>query len=103
MSGNDISEVDVYGYDVAYPKELTERMNAFLEEHLYQGMELEEKAKLQEEMCVCAERTNGNRAVDIMLHIEDQDMEMLRGGNYMINLSCVYSFLSRRKKKFLIK
>ena len=77
----EIPEVYVYGYDVAYPKELVERMDAFLEEHLYQGLEPEEKAKLQEKMSVCAERTDGNRAVDIMLLMEDRDREMLRGGN----------------------
>ena len=66
---------------MAYPKELAERMDAIFEEYLYQGMEAEEKTKLQEELSVCAERTDGNRAVDIILQIEDQDREMLRGGN----------------------
>ncbi len=53
----DITEVHVYGYDVAYPKELAERMDAIYEEYLYQGMKPEEKAKL------------------------DRDKEVLRAGN----------------------
>ena len=51
----EIPEVYVYGYDVAYPKELEERMDSFFKEHLYQGMAPEEKAKLQEEMSVSEE------------------------------------------------
>ena len=79
----ELGSPDVYvcGYDLAYPKELAERMDAIFEEYLYQGMEAEEKTKLQEKLSVCAERTDGNRAVDIMLQIEDRDREMLRGGN----------------------
>jgi len=77
----EMPEVYVYGYDVAYPKEAAERIDAIFEEYLYQGMEAEEKAKLQEELSVCAECTDGNRAVDIILQIEDRDREMLRGGN----------------------
>ena len=77
----DIPEVYVYGYDVAYPKELAERMDAFLEEHLYQGMAPEEKAKLQEEMSISEEGKIQNRAVTYMLQMEDRDREMLRSGN----------------------
>ena len=77
----EIPEVYVYGYDVAYPKELAERMDAFLEEHLYQGMAPEEKAKLQEEMSVAEESKTKNKVVNYMLQMEDRDREMLRGGN----------------------
>jgi len=76
----EIPEVYVYGYDVAYPKEMAEKMDAFMEVHLYQGMTPEEKAKLREEMSVTEEK-NGNRAVNYMLQIEDRDREMLRAGN----------------------
>lgn len=77
----EIPEVYVYGYDVAYPKGVAERMDAFLEEHLYQGMAPEEKVKLQEEMSVSEERKSGNRAVNYMIQMEDRDREMLRSGN----------------------
>ena len=69
------------GYDLAYPKELAERMNAFLEKYLYQGLEPEEKAKLQEKMTVSTENKNENRAVEYMLQMEDRNREMLRAGN----------------------
>ena len=80
----EMPEVYVYGYDVAYPKELAERIDAFLEKHLYQGMAPEEKAKLQEEMSVTEESKNRNRAVTYMLQMEERDREMLRvGSKYM--------------------
>jgi len=59
---------------------MAEKMDAFMEVHLYQGMTPEEKAKLREEMSVTEEK-NGNRAVNYMLQIEDRDREMLRAGN----------------------
>lgn len=71
----------MYGYDVAYPKELAERMDAIFEEYLYRGMESEEKAKLQEGMSVAEESKIHNRAVNYMLQLEDRDREMLRAGN----------------------
>ena len=77
----EIPEVYVYGCDVAYPKELAKRMDAFLEKHLYQGMAPEDKAKLQEEMTVYEESKTGNKAVNYMLQMEERDREMLRGGN----------------------
>lgn len=77
----EIPEVYVYGYDVAYPKELAERMDAFLEEHVYQGMEVEEKVKLQAGMSVSEDSKTGNRAVNYMLQMEERDREMLRAGN----------------------
>lgn len=77
----EIPEVYVYGYDVAYPKEVAERMDAFLEEHLYQGMAPEEKVKLHEEMVVSEESKTGNRAVNYMLQMEERDREMLRTEN----------------------
>ena len=77
----EIPEVYVYGYDVAYPKEVAERMDAFLEEHLYQGMAPEEKVKLHEEMVVSEESKTGNRAVNYMLKMEERDREMLRAEN----------------------
>ena len=81
----EIPEVYVYGYDVAYPKELAERMDAFWEEHLYQGMTPEEKAKLQEEMIVSEDSKTGNRAVHYMLQMEERDKEMLRAGNKRVS------------------
>ena len=77
----EIPEVYVYGYDVAYPKEVAERMGKVLEEHLYQGMKPEKKAKIQEEMSVAEESMNQNKAVNYMLQMEDRDKEMLRSGN----------------------
>ena len=77
----EIPEVYVYGYDVAYPKELAEKMENFLEEHLYRGMAPEEKAKLQEEMSVAEESRSQNKAMNYMLQIEDRDKEMLRVRN----------------------
>ena len=72
-----LPEVYVYGYDVAYPKELAERMDAFLEEYLYQGLEPEEKAELKQSM----ESKGENRAIKYMLQKEDRDREILRTGN----------------------
>lgn len=77
----EIPEVYLYGYDVAYSKELAERMDAYLEEHLYEGMAPEEKAKLQEELRVSEESKNGNRAVEYILKMEDRDKELLRARN----------------------
>lgn len=77
----EIPEVYVYGYDVAYPKELAERMDAFLEEHLYQNMAPEKKVKLQEEMSIAEGSKTHNKAVNYMLQMEDRDREMLRAGN----------------------
>ena len=67
--------------DVAYPKELAERMDAFLEEHLYQNMAPEKKVKLQEEMSIAEGSKTHNKAVNYMLQMEDRDREMLRAGN----------------------
>ena len=92
----EMPEVYVYGYDVAYPKELAERMNVFLEEHLYQGMTPEEKAKLQEKMPVSTENKGENRGVEYMLKMEDRDREMLRAGN-----RCKPDYLNEIQKEAL--
>lgn len=74
----EIPEVYTEGGDVAYPKELQERMAAFLEERLYQGMNLEEKEELKQSFIGKRE----NRAMEFMLQIENDERNVLkRAGN----------------------
>lgn len=74
----EIPEVYTEGGDVAYPKELQERMAAFLEERLYQGMNLEEKEELKQSFMGKRE----NRAMEFMLQIENDERNVLkRAGN----------------------
>ena len=71
---SEIPEVYVYGYDVAYPKERAEQMDAFLEERVYQGMKPEEKADLKQSM----ESKVENRAIKYMLQKEENERSNLR-------------------------
>ena len=73
----EIPEVYVDGCDVAYPKELQERMDAFLDERLYQGMTVEEKAELKQTF----EGKEDNRAMDYMLQIENDERRVLKNGS----------------------
>lgn len=73
----EIPEVYVDGCDVAYPKELQEQMNSFLEERLYQGMTAEEKAELKQTF----EGREENRAMDYMLQIENDERRVLKSGS----------------------
>lgn len=70
----EIPEVYVDGCDVAYPKELQERIDVFLEERLYQGMTVEEKAELKQTF----EGRTENRAMDYMLQIENDERRVLK-------------------------
>lgn len=73
----EIPEVYVDGCDVAYPKELQDRMDAFLEERLYQGMTAEEKAELKQTFVGKEE----NRTMDYMLQIENYERRVLKNGS----------------------
>jgi len=73
----EIPEVYVDGCDVAYPKELQDRMDAFLEERLYQGMTAEEKAELKQTFV----GKEDNRAMDYMLQIENDERRVLKNGS----------------------
>ena len=73
----EIPEVYVDGCDVAYPKELQKRMDAFLEERLYQGMTAEEKAELKQTF----EGREDNWAMEYMLQIENDERRVLKNGS----------------------
>lgn len=73
----EIPEVYTDGCDVAYPRALQERVDAFLEERLYQGMTAEEKAELKQTF----EGRGENRAMDYMLQIEDNERRVLKSGS----------------------
>ncbi len=73
----EIPEVYVDGCDLAYPKELQERMDAFLEERLYQGMTAEEKIELMQTF----EGREDNRAMEYMLQIENDERRVLKSGS----------------------
>ena len=70
----EISEVYTEGGDVAYPKELQERIETFLEERLYQGMTPEEKEELKQSFMGKRE----NRAMEFMLQIENDERSVLK-------------------------
>lgn len=77
ISQMEIPEVYVDGCDVAYPKELQERMDNFLEERLYQNLTPEEKAELKQTF----EGREENRAVDYMLQIENDERRVLKNAS----------------------
>lgn len=67
-------EVYTDGCDVAYPKELQERIDGFLDERLYQGMTPEEKAGLKLQFGGKGE----NRAMEYMLQMENDERSVLK-------------------------
>ena len=77
LKNMDYMQVYVDGSDLAYPKELEEEMNAFLEQELYHDMSPDERLEEQQKY----ESREDNAAMEYMLMIEAGERSMLKGKN----------------------